>query len=346
VKFFEASEDLKGLYEKINTHARLERERKREELVSLNERSQSLLRDASTMDHGFDSYRNRHHYWTCEKCQLERQAGSLTISVHEWPLPSLMLQAYQVVFELSPPRAFSLWRDITYMILRDIGLLSVEDLPDRPYVLLHTFSGLSQWATQDKRITIGSTTKSFADQSHYKTVAIPAEASSVLVNNGLQFQLYDNTRGSWAILSLSKSSIAYLCIPPVPMLSPYSGLHRFVTGTHTPNDIIANQADCPKEINLHEFLAFSGLRSGPRLQWLNIARELASATLTFRVEEVHTLVTQAAWQLGPLLGGVRDWHVDLCNSSFGNTLLNELEFLLQKIKANWQEEVSIRTIGM
>jgi hypothetical protein len=114
---------------------------------------------------------------------------------------------------------------------------------------------------------------------------------------------------------------------------------------HTPNDIIASQADCPEEINLHEFIAFSGLRSGPRLQWSNIARELASPSLSFNREEVHTLITQAAWQIGPLSNGVREWHLDLGLSSFGNVLLGELESVLTKMKANWQEGVTVRTIG-
>jgi hypothetical protein len=121
-----------------------------------------------------------------------------------------------------------------------------------------------------------------------------------------------------------------------------------VSGTqHTPNYIITTQADCPDEINLHEFISFSGLRSCPRLQWLNIARELATSCLSFRREEVHTLITQAAWQLGPLsdADGIREWHADLTISRFGNALLRELESLLEKIKANWQEEVTVRSIS-
>jgi hypothetical protein len=81
------------------------------------------------------------------------------------------------------------------------------------------------------------------------------------------------------------------------------------------------------------------------LQWLNIARELASPFLSFRREEVHTLITQAAWQLGPLSNGIRDWHIELSISSFGNALLCELGSLLEKVKPNWQEEVTVRTIG-
>jgi len=79
---------------------------------------------------------------------------------------------------------------------------------------------------------------------------------------------------------------------------------------------------------------------------MNIARELASPFLTFRLEEVHTLVTQAAWQLGPLSDDIREWHIDLGISNFGNALLGELESLFGTIKASWLEEVSARTIGM
>ena len=349
VKFFQTSRDLNRLYHEINAHAHQARENKRTELSSLNQQSQSLSRQASELSH--DSPGNckptKKKSKTCQKCRLELQAKNLKIQVHEWPLPSSTVHAQRVVFELSPPYAFSVWRDITYMILRDIGLPSVLDSHDKPQVLLGTFSGLRRWAAQGHRVTIGSTTKSFADQTHYKKVRIPAKESSVLVKNGLKPEVYDSSRKSWVVPSFSESSVGYLCTPHVQTTSPYSRLHGFISGTqHTSNDIIAAQASCPKEISLHEFIAFSGLRSGPRLQWLNISRELASPSLSFRREEVHTLVTQAAWQLGPLSDGVREWHIDLGISSFGNALLRELESLLQTIKASWLEEVSVRTIGM
>jgi len=346
VKFFQTSDDLKRLHGEIYKYSERDREEKRAELVSLNQESRTLLRQASRLNHNH-SYRDGHDTETCRKCQLEDEAESLTIHAHEWPLPSLRMHVQRVVFELSPPHAFSVWRDMTYMILRDIGLLSVQDSPGgRPFVFLDTFSGLSRWAKRGHRVTIGSITKSFSDQSHYKSAQIPAEESDVLVNNGLRFKLFDRHR-SWVIESFSKSSVTELCTPPVPNPSPYCDLHRFVSGTqHTPNDVIACQSDCPKEINLHEFIPFAGLRSGPRLQWLNIARELASPSLSFRLEEVHTLIIQAAWQLGPLSGRVREWHIDLGISSFGNTLLRELESLLERVMANWLEEVTARSIGM
>jgi len=348
VKYFRTSNDLMRLHDEIDVHAQREREAKRAELISLNQQSKSLLSQAAGVSHEISNDpRPQHKRATCQRCRLENRAKSLKIRIHEWPLPSSTMHAQRVVFELSPPPAFSVWRDITYMILRDVGQPSVPYSRDQPHVLLDTFSGLCRWAKQDHRVTIGSTTKSFYDQTHYKMVQIPAREPSVFVNNGLSFKLFDRIRGSWAFVSFSESSIAGLCIPPVPTSSPYTCLHRFVSSTqHTSNEIIASQADCPKEVNLHEFIAFSGLRSGPRLQWLNIARELASPSLSFRLEEVHTLITQAAWQLGPLSDSVREWHVDLGISSFGNVLLRELESLLEKVRANWLEEVTVRTVGM
>jgi hypothetical protein len=351
VNYFRDSKDLQRLHDDIIADGESKRANKRAELDRLNETSRSLLQNASRMDHetSQNSFGDKVHSKRCQKCRLDHQAKSLKICVHEWPLPRSTVQAQQTVFELSPPNAFSAWRGITYLILRDIGLSSVPDLQGKPEVLLDSFSGLSRWVVprpKDYRVTIGSTKKSFSDQTHYKKIGIPAEESSVLVNNGLSYRLFDHIRGSWTIESFLASNVSELCTPRIPSSGPYSPLHRFVSGTqHTPNDIIAAQADCPKEITLHEFLAFSGLRSGPRLQWLNIVRELASPYLSFRREEVHTLVTQAAWQLGPLSDGVREWHIDLSVPSFGNALLRELESLLEKIRANWLEEVTVRTIG-
>ncbi len=351
IEYFRDSKDLQRLHDEIIADAERKWAKKRAELNRLNRSSRSLSQNASSMNHEIsrNSSGDKVHSKACQKCRLVQQAESLEICVHEWPLPRSTVHAQQTVFELSPPNAFSAWRGTTYLILRDIGLSSVPDLQGKPKLLLDSFSGLSRWVSwgpNDYRVTIGSITKSFSDQTHYRKIMIPAEESSVLVDNCLSYRLFDRTRGSWTIDSFSASNASELCTPPIPSSGPYSPLHRFACETqHTPNDTIAAQADCPKEITLHEFLAFSGLRSGPRLQWLNIARELASPYLPFRREEVHTLITQAAWQLGPLSDGVREWHIDLSVPGFGNALLLELESLLEKIRANWLEEVTVRTIG-
>jgi hypothetical protein len=257
----------------------------------------------------------------------------------------LSVPAQVVAFELSPPRAFSAWRDITYMILCDIGLHPVTDSRNRSGLFLDAFPILQ--SVEAKRQGLPRVTVAFSDQDRRNGVRNHAEDTPAFLNTGRSFGLFDRFRKSCVMVSFSGSSSAKLCTPPIPESSPYSGLHDFVSGTqHTPNITIATQADCPDEINLHEFLAFSGLRCGPRLQWINIARELASPSLSFSREEVHTLITQAAWQLGPLSNGTREWHADLNISNFGGALLRTLGSLLGMIQSNWQEEVTVRTIGM
>jgi hypothetical protein len=348
VQYFCDSPKLQQLYTEINQHATQKREEKRAELGTVNEMWQSLKDAASRMDHiYFEDYEGNLVHGYCQKCQTDNRANKLKIDVHEWPLPEATVQAQSVVFELSPPRAFTTWREVTYKVLFDIGMPNTSDKADRPKLLLHTFSGLRHWAVchEYHRITLGSTTKSFCDQTHYRKVQIPANESGVLVNNGLSFKLYDHKAESWAARSFLGSTIAHLCTPPIPVSSPYGKIHSFVSGTHhTPNEAISSQANCPTELSPHEYMAFSSLRSGPRLQWLNIARELASPSLSFRREEVHTLITQAAWQLGPLAEGVREWHSDLGIPRFGWTLLHELDGLLERMEANWLEEVTARTI--
>ena len=352
VQYFHTSRRLQRLKAEITQSAWEQRNRKRAELDSLNAQWQSLKDSAAEISHTYVEVNNgntlTHRPKRCQKCQTDKAANRLKIDVHEWPLPQAMAQAQLVTFELSPPRAFSAWREVTYMILFDIRMTNASDGANQPKLLLDTFSGLQHWAVRHPyhRITLGSATKSFCDQTHYKRVQIPADESDILLNNGLSFKLYDRKTKSWTEWPSLGSTITNFCTPLIPVSSPYGKLHSFVSGTHhTSNEVIAAQADCPTELSPHEYLAFSGLRSGARLQWLNIARELSSPSLSFRREEVHTLITQAAWQLGPLSDGVREWHIDLEIASFGWTLLHELEDLLGRIEANWLEEVTIRTVG-
>ena len=355
LKYFRTSENLQRLYDKICRHARREAAEKRAELDHLKEESILILCKASKMRHKYKQsklrlkFGDKLHSASCKKCKLEHQAGALETRIHEYPIPHPTIPTQLVVFELSPPRAFSIWRDITYMILGDIGkprqLAQSLNAPTSGDVL-DSSHPLRRWAAEERenrRVTVRLVTRSLFN------VAIPANESLIVVDDEPTslFPLFDLKYQSWAMRSSSsRSSAAELCDPPMPTSSPYRHIHRFVCSTqYTPNYIIAVQATCPDEINLHEFISFSGLRSGPRLQWLNIARELASPYLSFSREEVHTLITQAAWQLGPLSDDIREWHADLSISSFGNVLLRELETLLEKTRANWQEEVTARTIG-
>jgi hypothetical protein len=356
LKYLRTSKSLQRLYDEISTHARKNQAADRAKLHSLNQKSASILRKSSKMNHKQLVGKLEHETCnvSCKRCKLESRAKVLEIRVHEWLLPPSTIHAQLVVFELSPPRAFSIWRDITYMVLHDIGQpRQPTQWPFKPpnEHIFDSFPLLRRWVAEERpnpRVTVTVRLPVTREPPSPNMVAIPAKEASIFVNNQLSFRLFDLKHRTWVMGSLSSlSSATAICNPPIPISSPYRYTHQFVSSTqHTSNDIIAVQANCPDEINLHEFLSFSGLRSGPRLQWLNIARELASPYLSFSREEVHTLITQAAWQLGPLSDGIREWHADLSILSFGCDLLHELETLLEKTRANWQEEVTVRTIGM
>ncbi|KAJ8581457.1 hypothetical protein M405DRAFT_925180, partial [Rhizopogon salebrosus TDB-379] len=98
-------------------------------------------------------------------------------------------------------------------------------------------------------------------------------------------------------------------------------------------------------MTMHEFIAFGSLRSGPRLQWMNVLRELRARTLNFRREEVHLLLAQAVSQVGPFSSEEELlWHKELSNVSFITALFAELESLMASIEGNWLEGVTISTI--
>ncbi|EGN92655.1 hypothetical protein SERLA73DRAFT_65475 [Serpula lacrymans var. lacrymans S7.3] len=350
IRFFDSSETHILLKERIELDAMQEREKKVKELEQKNARHTSLSNEARQLQHAIemDKHGRGIHAKSCKKCKLEKQVRKMKIGVHEWPLPKDPSQAKIVVFELDCPIAFSAWRSATYSFLVDV-CTPTKDRPSAisPHTTLANYSALSKYATQpmNHRLSLASTSKPFS-KSHYRNVGIPSTEGKACVNSGLSFKLYDKTGDSWATKSFAHCNhIARYCtflLPP----GPYLNLQFAVAETsHTQNEVIAKQSDCHQDLNIHEYIAFGSLRSGPLLQWLNIIREIRARSLSFRREEVCALITQAAWQVGPLSStGQREWHEELGNDAFGHALLGELEGLMASIEGNWLEYVSMRII--
>ena len=310
-----------------------------------------LTEEIATLSCKYDKHYDRKypvHSDTCLKCKLQKEAKNLRIKVHEWPLPDYPLESMANIFELNCPGVFAIWRACTYQVLRDIGMAHVKTLEFQPPVLLRDYEGLTEWSKKGAsgRITFGSESRS---QSH-QDVKIPAKEDSVFVKNGLCFRLYDSWKKEFVLSSFDVNLGSYCTLYlPQDGESLYRHLQSVVTHTtHTHNETLANQIDCPTNLSLHEHLAFSTLRSGPQLQWKNIVRELRTNLLTFSCEEVHTLITQAAWQIGPLSDDAftRRWHFELGVPDFGHVLIREAMDLLSRIEANWMEGTTVKTISM
>ena len=82
---------------------------------------------------------------------------------------------------------------------------------------------------------------------------------------------------------------------------------------------------------------------------MNILREMRlRITLTFNCKEVHTLITQVAWQIETFspTSNHHKRHADLGQKEFGKVLVDQLTKLLQRVRANWLEGVTVRTISV
>ncbi|KAF9473711.1 hypothetical protein BDN70DRAFT_362759 [Pholiota conissans] len=355
VRYYRESPYLQTIKSSIEASATAARIAKEVELESLNAEHTSLLAQAARMNCTFfdavDRWGNvepKHLYYRCGKCITLNRADELRISIHEWPLPRHTFEAEAVVFELNCPLAFSVWRTHTYQILRDLGMAEFHSKSTTAHTL-SGYDGLKKWTTTRDwgRIVLASNAKSFL-KSHYRSVGIPAQASHVCVNNGFSFKLYDTNKGEM-VLSSFNIDLRQHCTLRLSDAQEdlYRHLQYAVNDTsHSHNSTIVTQGDCPASLSIHEQLAFSNLRCGPRLQWMNILRELRTRILSFSSEDVHILLTQAAWQIGPLSRdeSTRTWHYELESAEFGSALISEAKDLLSNVESNWMEINTVKSI--
>ncbi|KAG9090216.1 hypothetical protein FRC06_001164, partial [Ceratobasidium sp. 370] len=353
VRFFNQSPSLQELKKSIEVEAENQREKKLQELNELNAEHARLvaLIATSSCEYWEDYLGRKHHSGSCDRCQKRREAGDMTIELHEWPLPSNQLDAEAVVFELECPDALNLWRSATYKILCDLGG-SARGEPVDPCYTLAGYQGLTQWSSRLRSsnhwITMASSAKSFL-VAHYSDTSIPASERKVCVNNGLIFKPFDSAQETWASAPFTETSFSKYGTFTLPAGSPYRYLQYSLEGTsHTSNQILADQHDCPNELNFHEHYAFGTLRSGPRLQWMNIIRGLEENILTFSHKDVDALFNQVAWQIGRLSKDnlTRDWHMELLDPQYSRVLVALALRVLDHVRSNWLEATTVKTIVM
>jgi hypothetical protein len=349
VRYYHQSEELQSCKQLIEDNADAERKTRIADLRSKSDKYRCLTNeiDAITCDYHTAWGWSRHAH-NCRRCEKQKERGSLSIEVHEWPLPDSVYDAAVVVFELRAPVAFRMWRSFTFRFLYDICTPTSQQIQSaRQYILLAQYAPLLCYheGYPSQRITLASMTE-LPRVSHK---SLPCTESDIFVNNinQLRFILYDTSSGIWASDAFRQTDISDICTHVLPE-GPYSELQYYLSGTqHTSNEVLANQATCNAELTLHEFIAFGGLRSGSLLQWINVLRELRARTLTFRDPAVHLLLLQASWEVGILSAdGSRAWHNELKNSDFGHALIDELHSLKVSVEANWLEGTTMATISI
>ena len=343
-RYFEGSEEHKSLKLDIEEDAKKRREEKLEELERSTAQYNQLDTEAETLDH---TWEDGIHVGNCRKCLLERQRNSLSIYIHEWPLPNRHMDAKAVVFELRCPVAFGVWRSTTRQVLRDVlSPPPTNHISATVRASLKDYEGLKNYARNLQRISWASYTESYLS-SPCNPAKLPVPNPEIIcLENKLSYRLLDSQKHEWALDHYNQCSITHYCKMQLST-GPYRVLQFAVDGTsHTSNMVLSGQSNCPKELSIHEYLAFGNLRAGHRLQWLNILRELRARSLTFRHEDVFTLLAQTVWEVGPSLPstGERESHSELKTSEFGVSLLDELDMLLNSAEANWLELVTVMSI--
>ncbi|KAK1219720.1 hypothetical protein PQX77_017526 [Marasmius sp. AFHP31] len=354
VLYFDNHPALSNLKSRIEVKAAKDREEKERELEDQQKLYRERVRTAASMDHlyRFNSQtgRDTHRKKKCDKCKLEDLYKSMSIGVHEWPLPSDTSQAKATVFEIDCPSVFGLWRRFTYFLLHDTCSppSSRKESTSAPEALLADYSGLASFRNNSgfRRLSLASTTKSWM-KSHYSGVKVSiASVERVCLPNALRLALFDMSDRVWISKPFHGCTIRTDCTFQIPR-GRYHNLQYTVDVTsHTSNQVNALQSDCDRELGLHEYVAFGTLRAGGRIQWLNILRELRARTLTFSEEAVESLFTQTILQMGPLSADGRcwEWHEVLGDDIFHVHLLEELETLQTSIQANWSEMAAMRII--
>jgi len=351
VRYFQGTQSLQKLKEDIVGAAEAARSRKKAELVVKKKQYDGLRADAEILR--CEYYTHWAQGWTrhdrdCKKCAITRKADEMQIEVDEWPLPEDPLAEAALVFELRCPSAFAIWRATTFRILID---LCVKEKPKRStygYDTCANYSGLRSFYKSDRdaweyEIKYTSTTKSYLS-THYRYRRLSTTGDDIFLRCPLRFGLYDTRSGIWTFDKLPAMDIRHLCTFKLPD-GPYRNLQYTITNTsHTANDVLARQYECPHELPLHEYVAFGLLRSGSRLQWLNMLREIRCRTLTFRTVAVRMLFVQAAWQVGCLANDAteRESHVEPGQEMFGREMIHELGVMLRDVEANWREVVAVQ----
>ena len=294
---------------------------------------------ASDVQHGSSSLPYAHgeylHHLPCQRLTTE------STEISQSPLPTSPLHAKVVVFELQCPTCVRIWRSavpdiqgvVNYRVhISDSSDGLFADVPAlQPYLLRH------QGTPSYFQIDLGYVYPDRMSSGRHPT--------SAELQNGpeLRYVRRGQRSGSDLWKSLTSGYDFKDHCPSCRALAEY--VH---STSHTSNDVMSAQANCPADLSLHEFVAIAHLRSGGSLQWLNILHGLRTRTLNLRRHQVLFLLFHAVSQVGPFdfNTGTWIWHRELQDPSFCNTLLDELEKLLMEVGASSMDSVLMNTISL
>jgi hypothetical protein len=360
--FVDQSASLREMLRKMEEEAERETRKKEAEMETLNTRYRSVKQQ---MDAAVCNKRKSMdargqmitEHFGCPKCPKRKELNrmkyvpstcriiipnpAVRFTLFERPLPASKETVKCVVFELRVSKQFAVWRDATSVVLSACSGETKEKADGKPWLI-------SSYPNYKGRFS-GSYASHKLELAAYRTKYDATCKAPVLQKDGIKPHSMSNYRiinqESWAtnpFLSDPKAAFRYLrdiCTLKVKPDGPYKSLQFSVSATsHTSNQIIASQDSCSTTITLHDYEAFGHLRSGHKLQWRNMLKELCRGVLSVSHEDVHILFLQAMWQAEVKTktnAWRREAHADAAEAAFGKEALEEMTVFLENIAENW-----------
>ncbi|KAJ5724234.1 hypothetical protein N7488_002269 [Penicillium malachiteum] len=359
VRYFDDSPEHLHLFDRIEQRATEDRSKKLTEFREKQQRYRTLMHLYSQLECQYEEvtvhYNHRgprtrtetRHKQSCRRCENKAKAESISISLHEWPLPLDPQEAKSVVFELMPPETFSRWRDITIFFLLDCLSCDYDEkkVPRSKYSL-YGYSGLCNYSanpSHSQRICLLSEIKPHERTHRGDRDMADVTSDDICVNNGLRLLYFDSIRDYFISAFERGNQAEESCTYHLP--SETSALQRFLSRpakTHNgllPNAVISTQSSAPKTLSLEEYRSLAALPLGLKIQWQNILLELCSGSVDFKKIETTLFMLQVINQVGPLDEGrenLRKGHAILEDDSFTFQLLCRIDEVKDSIKENWE----------
>ncbi|KAL4951222.1 hypothetical protein BDW69DRAFT_42194 [Aspergillus filifer] len=362
VKYFDQSHKHQELLTRIEDRAWQQKAATQAELRRKRQEYNDLMAFVDRTECTYEEYivdqrfkmTKKHHSPFCERCSRKWTANSITISIHEWPLPANPAEAKSTVFELDPPRAFAAWRETTISYLLNILCLeySASQQPQAKFEP-QKHSGLRMFAastSSHRRIYLLSENKPHEVTHREARKVLGLTDNDVCLKNGMNCQYFDSRTNCFVATFRTTDKTARSCTYQLPRSS--SSLQKFLYRPSTerngpaPNTVIASQDSCPQEMSLEEYKALCSMPLGVEVQWENVLRQLAMPSVVFKKPETCIFILQIICQTGPpsSQSNLRAGHVILNNDMFAKALLAEIGRAAGRIKENWESAQELSSL--
>lgn len=355
-RYFNQSVKHQQLQQTIENKAHLDRQHKREELDRKKASYDDHMRLFHKLNCDYVQYQNHWGDWRskhssgCKKHMHQSRANSITIDVHEWPLPKNQKQLKSVVFELDPPPVFCEWRNATLYLLLDVlkSQYSSWRFPSNDYRLAGCRLLKKYYQGGTHRICLLSEVKAHV-VTHRSSLSISdATEQYVCRNNGLDFRYFDTNTSTYTSSFTTTEAVLQRCTYDLPKAS--SAFHQFIyrrfdDRDSTPNHVIATQSECPDHFSLAEYRALANIPIGHRIGWENMLAQVRSPLVDLKKPEVSFVFLQTMYQAGPADANqmLRSGHAVLANTKFTGRLLSEVREAAKRIEENWE---SLHALGV